>query len=383
LEAKTWSKVRKRVDESTDAFNRDMETKLQKGVIGASEAVEQVFQNKLGTVLAILTEERQRVNIREVVRGPHRDKEQRERLREIATLQIALTVLKRPMDNSVEGPEEQAGAWDRVRTKMQSWAVTRSLDMIASEVINSVVSHLLPVSIMELFTQLVKKWKDWKMSEVDDMVQTQARTNHSQEWSKQRRTFLEEEHGLSQLTGKRKPNVPQVELHEEVPIGAIKLSEMTGADTGSVDKPTNRPQEEYPRATSSTIWDEAHVLRLRGPKGKTDQVNKIVMTAVGVWERKLSVSQESVQRERRAGEEISQRGQRHDGGVGSEGFRVEGEWWWIASSHSERTRLQEWSRLLQQTAAKENTELGGIVWGISGLQEPETTSTIRAQLTTT
>jgi len=108
LEEKTWSKVRKRVDESTDAFNRDMETKLQKGVIGASEAVEQVFQNKLGTALAILTEERQRVNIREVVRGPHRDKEQRERLREIATLQIALTVLKRPMDNSAEGPESRS-----------------------------------------------------------------------------------------------------------------------------------------------------------------------------------------------------------------------------------------------------------------------------------
>jgi hypothetical protein len=127
-------------------------------VIGASEAVEQVFQNKLGTALAILTEERQRVNTRETVRGPHRDKEQRERLREIATLQIALTVLKRPMDNSEEGPEEQAGARDRVRTKMQSWVVTRSLDMIAPEVINSVVSHLFPVSSMELFTQLVKKW---------------------------------------------------------------------------------------------------------------------------------------------------------------------------------------------------------------------------------
>ena len=97
-----------------------------------------------------------------------------------------------------------------------------------------------------------------------------------------------------------------------MPIGSIKLSEMTGADTESVDKPTNCPQEEYPRATSSTIWDEAHVLRLRVPKGKTDQVNKIVITAIGVWERKLSVSQESVHRERRAGEEISRLGQKHD-----------------------------------------------------------------------
>jgi hypothetical protein len=81
--------------------------KLQKGVIGANEAVEQVFPNKLGTALAILTEERQqRVTTREAVRGPHRDKEQRERLREIATLQIALTVLKRHTSNSEEGFEE-------------------------------------------------------------------------------------------------------------------------------------------------------------------------------------------------------------------------------------------------------------------------------------
>jgi hypothetical protein len=141
LEAKTWSKVRKRVDESTESFNRDMEMKLQKGVLGASEAVEQVFQNKLGTALAILTEERQRVTTREAVRGPQRDKEQRERLREIATLPIALTVLKRPTGNSEEGLEEQSGARDRVRRKMQSWAVIRSLDMIAPEVINSVVSR--------------------------------------------------------------------------------------------------------------------------------------------------------------------------------------------------------------------------------------------------
>ena len=42
-----------------------------------------------------------------------------------------------------------------------------------------------------------------------------------------------------------------------------------------------------------------------------------------------------------------------------------------------------WSRLLQQTVAKENIELGGIVWGTSGLQEPDTTSTIRPQVTTT
>ena len=45
--------------------------------------------------------------------------------------------------------------------------------------------------------------------------------------------------------------------------------------------------------------------------------------------------------------------------------------------------MLEWSRLLQETATKENIELGVIVCGTSGLQEPATTSTIRTQLTTT
>jgi len=127
-------------------------------------------------------------------------------------------------------------------------------------------------------------------------------------------------------------------------------------------------------------------LRLAVPKGKTDHVNKIVNIAVGVWERNASVRQEGTLRERRAGEGTSQLDQRYDreiGGHGSEGFRVEGERWWIASSDSGRERLLEWSRLLQQAAVKENMELGAMVWGTSGLQEPATTSTIRAQLTTT
>ena len=121
------------------------------------------------------------------------------------------------------------------------------------------------------------------------------------------------------------------------------------------------------------------------PKGKTDQVNKIVKIAIGVWERNSSVRQESVFRQRRAGEETTRLGQRYDGGsggYGSEGFRVEGERWWISSSHSGRARLLEWSRLLQQTTTKENIDLGVIVWGTSGLQEPDTTSTIRALTTT-
>ncbi len=268
-------------------------------MIGASKAVEQVLQNKLGTALAILTEERHRVTSREEVRAPHRDKEQREHM-----LQIALTVLKRPPGNSEVGPEEQSRARDRARRKIQSWTVNRSLDMITPEVINPAVSNLLSSSSLDLLAQLVQKWKEWKMSEVDDIIQSQARKKHAhwgQEWAKKRRTFLEEKHGLSLLTGKRKPNVPQVELHEEVSIRVIKLLEMTVVGTTRADKPINYPQEECPWATTSTTWDESNLLGLTVPKGKVDQVNKIVTT--GLWEKYSLVRQERMSRQRRAGEE--------------------------------------------------------------------------------
>jgi len=102
----------------------------------------------------------------------------------------------------------------------------RSLRIIAPEVTNPEALHLLPSSSLDLLTQLIQKWKEWKMSEVDDIIQTQTKHNQAQEWAKQRRTFLEEKHGLSLLTGKRKPIVPQVELREEVAIGMIRVLEM-------------------------------------------------------------------------------------------------------------------------------------------------------------
>ena len=106
---------------------------------------------------------------------------------------------------------------------MQSWTVTKILSMIAPEVMSPGVSDILPSSSLDILTQLIQKWKDWKMSEVDDILQMQTRRNNAQEWTKQRRTFLEEKHGLSLLTGKRKLNFPQVELREEIPIGMLKL----------------------------------------------------------------------------------------------------------------------------------------------------------------
>ena len=62
---------------------------------------------------------------------------------------------------------------------------------------------------------------------------------------------------------------------------------------------------------------------------------------------------------------------------------MEGERRWIGSSHLGCARLLELALLLQQTAENENIELGVITWGISGLQEPDTTSTILDQLTFT
>ena len=76
---------------------------------------------------------------------------------------------------------------------------------------------------------------------------------------------------------------------------------------------------------------------------------------------------------------------RYEGGVGehdSEGLRMEGERRWLTSSALGRERLLEWTALLLKTAEGENEELGELSWGISGLQEPATTSTVLSQLIT-
>ena len=88
----------------------------------------------------------------------------------------------------------------------------------------------------------------------------------------------------------------------------------------------------------------------------------------------------------RAGEEEVWRTYGYDGGLGghgSEGFRVEGERRWISSASIGRERLREWAALLQETASNELEELGKLCWSTTGLEEPPTTSTMRAQLTVT
>jgi len=108
---------------SLDMGLYSVEKKLQEGKLGASEVVEQILQNKLSTSLTILAETRQRITTREVKRGPHKDREQRERLRDIATLQIALSVLKRPTGKGNGDQERHRQARDGTRRKIQSWAV--------------------------------------------------------------------------------------------------------------------------------------------------------------------------------------------------------------------------------------------------------------------
>ena len=286
---------------------------------------------------------------------------------------------------------------------MQSWAVTRSLSMIAPEVMSPGVSDILPSSNLDVLTRLIQKWKDWKMSEVDDIVQTQTRRNNAQEWSRQRRTFLEEKHGLSLLTGKRKPNAPQVELREEVPVGILHLSEMGVAGSAiTAESPQDGPQRRNGVDLSTRSWAEAHMLRLAIPKGKTDSSSKIILKAMGLWKQTFRIGQAPETEERQVGRGVRNekgnaitrsgsaedevwRDLRYEGGVGehgSEGLRMEGERRWLASSVLGRDRLVEWSALLLKTAEGENEELGVLSWGIQGLQEPAKTSTVLAQLVT-
>ena len=110
FEYKTWSRIKSRVNSMTETFNIEVEKQSREGLMNASTAVERMLQNKLATALSLLEEDRQRSVTKEVKRGPHRDKEQRERLREITTLQIALTVLGRPVREGNEDRGEQGPA---------------------------------------------------------------------------------------------------------------------------------------------------------------------------------------------------------------------------------------------------------------------------------
>ena len=118
LESKTWSRIKNKVDTLTESFNMEVEKQTREGRMNADTAVERMMQNKLKTVLSVLTEDRQRTVTKETKRGPHRDKEQRERIREITTLPIALTTLGRSGREGNEDRGEQGPDRDRTRRKM-------------------------------------------------------------------------------------------------------------------------------------------------------------------------------------------------------------------------------------------------------------------------
>ena len=255
----------------------------------------------------------------------------------------------------------------------------------------------------DLLAQLVQKWLEWKMSEVDDIVQVQSKKNHSQEWVRQRKIFLEEKNGLSLLTGKRKPQVPQVELREEVPIGHIIMLDVTVDEPDETSKGMGVAKAEGQTTDIFRVWDEAHILRLSVCKGKADRISKVILKAKDRWRHHFKINRAAEIQEQqsyweawakntgntvssRAGEEEVWRTYGYDGGLGghgSEGFRVEGERRWISSASIGRERLREWAALLQETASNELEELGKLCWSTTGLEEPPTTSTMRAQLTVT
>jgi hypothetical protein len=224
------------------------------------------------------------------------------------------------------------------------------------------------------------------MSEVNDIIQTQTKHNQAQEWAKQRRTFLEEKHGLWLLTGKRKPIVPQVELREEVPIGMIRVSEMGVVELGGTEGLKEGSQGVSHQTATSRTWRESHMLRLATPKGNLDRANNIIRLATGLWKQTSIASRDRTVRDRQGGEDEERCRPEYDGGDGghgSEGLRMEGERWWITSSHSGRERLLEWAALLQQVAETQREELGTISWGRTGMQEPAMTSTTMVQMTIT
>ena len=82
LESKTWSRIKSKVDTMTESFNMEVEKQTREGRMNTDTTVKRMLQNKMKTVLSVLVEDRQRTVTKETKRGPHRDKEQRELLRE-------------------------------------------------------------------------------------------------------------------------------------------------------------------------------------------------------------------------------------------------------------------------------------------------------------
>ena len=108
----------------TETFNVEVENQSRDGLLDANTAVERMLQNKLATVLSLLTEERQRSVTKEVKRGPH-----------------------------------------RARRKMQSWTVMKSLSMIAPEVMNP-VNHRCKREITMPKSGQIRGGLSWKTSKV-------------------------------------------------------------------------------------------------------------------------------------------------------------------------------------------------------------------------
>jgi hypothetical protein len=214
---------------------------------------------------------------------------------------------------------------------------------------------------------------------------------------------LEEKNGLSLLTGKRKTQVSQVELREEVPIGHIIMLDVTEDEPDETSKGMGVAKAEGQTTDIFRGWNETHVFRLSVWKGKADRISKVILKATDRWRHHFKTNRATEIQEQqsyweawakntgntvssRAGEEEVWRTHGYDGGLGghgSEGFRVEGERRWISSAVIGRERLREWSALLQETASNELEELGKMCWSTTGLEESPTTSTIRAQLTVT
>ena len=113
---------------------------------------------------------------------------------------------------------------------------------------------------------------------------------------------MEEKHGLSLLTGKWKPNVPQLELREEVPVGILQLSEMGVAGSAIT---AESPQDDLRRTNGvdlfSRSWEEAHMLRLAIPKGKDEISNKIILKTTGLWKQAFRIGRTLETEERQVG----------------------------------------------------------------------------------
>ena len=172
------------------------------------------------------------------------------------TLQIVLAVIAQSSIREQGETQDPRGSprqnRDRSRRKIQSWECDEELQ---ESKLDWTRVHGLGISSCpsSIFEHGFTETDNPEMVGLEDVRggwhHPSPDLNHSQEWKRQRKIFFEEKNTLSLLTGRRKPNIPQVEFREDLSIDSVQIF-----DTGSWGRssPWHLSDHLFPREKGQT-----------------------------------------------------------------------------------------------------------------------------------